>query len=159
MPFSNANQDLKQLYETNIGEKVDVVKREIVGKLDELKKDLEKVAEEKGEVVEKVDHDQVKKELKEVKQELESLKRKLPPPTSVPECPICMEEMTPPTKIVQCLKGHKICEPCSQREEVMFCPGHCKTGFMGRDLGMEAFVLKITDEAQGVRASGSPMSK
>jgi len=159
VPFSNANQDLKQLYETNIGEKVDVVKREIVGKLDELKKDLEKVAEEKGEVVEKVDHDQVKKELKEVKQELESLKRKLPPPTSVLECPICMEEMTPPTKIVQCLKGHKICEPCSQREEVMFCPGHCKTGFMGRDLGMEAFVLKITDEAQGVRASGSPMSK
>ena len=152
-------KDLKQHYEMNIGEKVDVVKREIVGKLDELKKDLEKVAEEKGEVVEKVDHDQVKKELKEVKQELESLKRKLPPPTSVPECPICMEEMTPPTKIVQCLKGHKICEPCSQREEVMFCPGHCKTGFMGRDLGMEAFVLKITDEAQGVRASGSPMSK
>ena len=161
MPSSNANQTLKQLCEMNIGWKVDDVKREIVGKLDDLKKDLEKVSEGKGEVVEKVD--QVKKDFKEamedVKQELESLKRKLPPPTSVPECPICMEEMTPPTKIVQCLKGHKICEPCSQREEVMFCPGHCKTGFMGRDLGMEAFVLKITDEAQGVAASGSPMSK
>jgi len=161
VPSSNANQTLKQLCEMNIGEKVDDVKREIVGKLDELKKDLEKVAEGKGEVVEKVD--EVKKDFKVamegVKQELESLKRKLPLPISVPECPICMDEMTPPTKIVQCLKGHKICEPCSQREEVMFCPGHCKTGFMGRDLGMEAFVLKITDEAKRVAASGSPISE
>ena len=158
MPSSTA---LRQLCEMNIGEKVDGVEREVVGKLDDLKKDLEKVSEGKGEIVEKVD--QVKKDFKEamedVKREVESLKRKLPAPISVPECPICMDEMTPPTKIVQCLKGHKICEPCSQREEVMFCPGHCKTGFMGRDLGMEAFVLKITDEAQGVRASGSPMSK
>jgi len=161
VPSSNANQALKQLCEMNIGGKVDDVKWEFVGKLDELKEDLEKVSEVKGEVVEKVD--QIKKDLKEVmenvKREVESLERKLALPISVPECPICMEEMTPPTKIVQCLKGHKICEPCSQREEVMFCPGHCKTGFMGRDLGMEAFVLKITDEAQGVGASRSPMSK
>ena len=86
--------------------------------------------------------------------------KNFPPPISIPECLICMEEMSPPTKIVQCLKGHKICEPCSQREEVMFCPGHCKTGFTGfRDFGMEAFILKMTDEAQGLRASGSSKSK
>merc|ERR1719397_873114 len=81
-------------------------------------------------------------------------------PISIPECLICMEEMSPPTRIVQCLKGHKICEPCSQREEGMFCPGHCKTGFTGfRDFGMEAFILKMTDEVQGLRASGSSKSK
>jgi len=90
---------------------------------------------------------------------LEDVKN-LPPPISIPECLICMEEMSPPTKIVQCLKGHKICEPCSQREEVMFCPGHCKTGFTGfRDFGMEAFILKMTEEAQGLGANGSPKSK
>jgi len=153
---SNANQALNQLHEMNIGGKVDDMKREMVGKLDELKNDLEKVSEVKGEVVEKVD--QVKKDLKEAMEDVkQEIKKKLPLLISVPECPICMEEMTPPTNIVQCLKGHKICEPCSQREEVMFCPGHCKTGFMGRDLGMEAFVLKITDEARGVGASGSPI--
>ena len=67
----------------------------------------------------------------------------------MPECPICMEEMTPPTKIVQCLKGYKICEPCSQREDVMFFTGHRKTGFMGRDLGMGAFIFKMTEETLG----------
>ena len=43
--------------------------------------------------------------------------KNLPIHISIPECLICMEEMSPPTRIVQCLKGHKICEPCSQREE------------------------------------------
>jgi len=91
---------------------------------------------------------------------LEDEKRQIVGNVSIPECLICMEEMSPPTKIVQCLKGHKICEPCSQREEVMFCPGHCKTGFTGfRDFGMEAFILKMTDEVQGLRASGSSKSK
>ena len=51
MPSSTANQALRQLCEMNIGEKVDDVKREVVGKLDDLKKDLEKVSEGKGEVV------------------------------------------------------------------------------------------------------------
>ena len=44
-------------------------------------------------------------------------------------------------KIIQCLKGHKLCEPCSQKPEIANCPDGCKAGFMGRDLGMEAFLL------------------
>ena len=36
----------------------------------------------------------------------------------------------------------------------MFCPGFTKTGFMGlgRDIGLDAFIIKLTDE---VEASGS----
>merc|ERR550517_2440769 len=32
----------------------------------------------------------------------------------IPECPICLHQMAPPTKIVHCIKGHKLCESCSQ---------------------------------------------
>ena len=29
-----------------------------------------------------------------------------------PECPICMQDMTPPTRIIMCQMGHKLCESC-----------------------------------------------
>ena len=41
--------------------------------------------------------------------------------TSIPECPVCFMQLKPPNKIVQCLKGHKICEPCSEKEAVVSC--------------------------------------
>ena len=42
---------------------------------------------------------------------------------SCPECPICFDEMKPPTKIAQCLSGHLICLHCKERPEVniLFC--------------------------------------
>ena len=58
-------------------------------------------------------------------------------------CSICLEELRPPLRIVQYLKGHKLCEPCSLKEEVVSCPLNCRAGFMGRDLGMEAFVRQL----------------
>merc|ERR550519_1906222 len=65
--------------------------------------------------------------------------------SSIPECPVCFEDLAHPKKIVQCLKGHKICEPCSEKETVLSCPT-CKMGFMGRDFGMEAFIRTISGE-------------
>ena len=61
----------------------------------------------------------------------------------VPECPVCLQQLLTPKRIVQCLQGHKICEVCSKEDAVMSCPT-CKTAFMGRDFGMEAFVRDIT---------------
>ena len=69
------------------------------------------------------------------------------PVLSLPECPICMQEMVPPTRIIQCLRGHKLCEHCHDklmRSGRMNCPRHCGTGFNGRDLGMEAFLRQLT---------------
>ena len=43
------------------------------------------------------------------------------------------------------LKGHKICEPCSGKGELVSCPT-CKSAFMGRDYGMEAFVRELSGE-------------
>jgi len=72
----------------------------------------------------------------------EIAKVKAPP---IPECPVCFLQLQPPKKIVQCLKGHKICEPCSEEETVLSCPT-CKTAFMGRDFGMEAFIRELSGE-------------
>ena len=69
-------------------------------------------------------------------------------PIKIPECPVCFEELGPPLRIAQCLRGHKICEPCSEKEEVKGCPINCKAGFMGRDHGMEAFVRQFLGEQE-----------
>ena len=69
------------------------------------------------------------------------------PTVSLPECPICMQDMAPPTRIIQCQMGHKVCEPChdaAMGRGRRDCPGHCGTSFIGRDLGMEAFMRQIT---------------
>ena len=36
-----------------------------------------------------------------------------------PECPICLEEMAPPTRIFQCLNGHHVCGACRQNIQVL----------------------------------------
>jgi len=82
----------------------------------------------------------VKKDLK-----AEIAKVKTPAVGYIPECPICLHQMTPPTKIVHCVKGHKLCETCSKKEAVKSCPS-CKTAFMGRDFGMEAFIRELAGE-------------
>ena len=42
-------------------------------------------------------------------------------PIPCPECPICLDDMKPPTKIIQCKGGHFICEKCRARPSVRFC--------------------------------------
>ena len=81
--------------------------------------------------------DQVKRDLKE-----EIGKVKTPATDFIPECLVCLDTLES-LKIVQCMQGHKICEPCSEEQEVSSCPT-CKTAFMGRDFGMEAFMRTIS---------------
>ena len=75
----------------------------------------------------------------------EIAKAKTPAIGFIPECPICLHQMVPPTKIVHCVKGHKMCETCSKKEAVKSCPS-CKTAFMGRDFGMEALIRELAGE-------------
>ena len=75
----------------------------------------------------------------------EIVKVKTPAAEFIPECTICLHQMVPPTKIVHCVKGHKLCETCSKKEAVKSCPT-CKTAFMGRDFGMEAFIRDLAAE-------------
>ena len=75
----------------------------------------------------------------------EIVKVKTPAAEFIPECTICLHQMVPPTRIVHCVKGHKLCETCSKKEAVKSCPT-CKTAFMGRDFGMEAFIRDLAGE-------------
>jgi len=64
-------------------------------------------------------------------------------PSPCPECPICFDEMKPPTKIVQCMSGHLICLKCRERPEISSCPT-CKKQFTGeRAIGMENFLRTL----------------
>eukprot|EP00092_Neocalanus_flemingeri_P002181 GFUD01002321.1.p1 GENE.GFUD01002321.1~~GFUD01002321.1.p1 ORF type:complete len:259 (-),score=63.64 GFUD01002321.1:341-1117(-) len=70
--------------------------------------------------------------------EVSSKKTSLPGP----ECPICFEEMKPPTRIIQCRSGHLICQKCKERPQVVICPT-CKQEFTGRAIGMENYLKTI----------------
>ena len=89
--------------------------------------------------------DGVKGVIAEVKRDLKAEigKVKTPAADFIPECLVCLESLET-LKIVQCVQGHKICEPCSEKEEVVACPT-CKLAFLGRDMGMEASVQFMID--------------
>eukprot|EP00092_Neocalanus_flemingeri_P027978 GFUD01030375.1.p1 GENE.GFUD01030375.1~~GFUD01030375.1.p1 ORF type:complete len:259 (-),score=61.45 GFUD01030375.1:62-838(-) len=70
--------------------------------------------------------------------EVSSKKTSLPGP----ECPICFEEMKPPTRIIQCRSGHLVCQNCKERPQVVICPT-CKQEFIGRAIGMENYLRTI----------------
>ena len=42
-----------------------------------------------------------------------------PTPPPAPDCPICFEPMTPPTRIFQCGNGHLVCGGCKPKLQVM----------------------------------------
>jgi len=66
-----------------------------------------------------------------------------------PDCPICFNEMRPPTRIAQCRTGHLICQECRDRPEVKHCP-ICRMNFTGRAVGMETYLREqVMDVAKG----------
>lgn len=82
-----------------------------------------------------------------VEKELESLGdsvKRLLSKTNIPypECPICFENMTLATRIMQCYLGHPMCEVCHDKLETKICPT-CKTGMIGRNHGMESYLRTL----------------
>merc|ERR1712172_159417 len=60
----------------------------------------------------------------------------------IPECPVCLEEMAPPTRIFQCRNGHLICETCKRGLSPCICP-KCRQEMIGRATDMEAFLRSL----------------
>jgi len=54
----------------------------------------------------------------------------------VPECPVCFNEMVPPTRIFQCRDGHLVCETCKVGLAPCICP-ECRQEVTGRATGVE----------------------
>ena len=126
-------------------------------KLEKLEKNLKKNAAKQESKLErkmkrivqaegaKVQADVVKVQAEVAKMQAEVARIRTSAVDLVPECPVCLQQLLTPKRIVQCLQGHKICEVCSNEDAVVSCPT-CKTAFMGRDFGMEAFVRDITGQ-------------
>jgi len=52
------------------------------------------------------------------------------------ECPVCLEIMRPPAKMLHCKNGHVLCMTCVQRGGISSCPS-CRQPLLGRNFTME----------------------
>jgi len=66
-----------------------------------------------------------------------------PPPSLIPECPVCLEEMRPPLQIYNCSNGHLICSICEQKISSNACTSRCGGVYTGRATAMEQMVRQI----------------
>ena len=80
------------------------------------------------------------KRKKELVDELQDLQTPFTPTPSAPECPICLESMSPPTQIFNCPNGHLVCGLCKPR--VPTC-NLCRKDYMGRATAMEQMLRDI----------------
>ena len=79
--------------------------------------DAERITEERG---------KLRSELESLETQLEELMSKgrendeqtLP----CPECPVCLELLLPPMRIMQCSNGHLVCGTCEAKVELTCCP-------------------------------------
>jgi len=121
-----------------------------------LRKKVETLASKKevNDLKKKIETLASKKEVNDLKKKIETMDKNLTAQfkalkissqkTSLPcpECPICFDEMKPPTRIIQCRSGHLVCQPCRDRPQVTSCPT-CKQEFTGRAIGMENYLRTI----------------
>ena len=61
-----------------------------------------------------------------------------------PDCPICLENMTHETRIMQCGLGHLLCQKCFDRLDYSSCPT-CSKAITGRCHGMENYLKTLFD--------------
>jgi len=59
---------------------------------------------------------------------------------SIPECPVCLEEMRPPMQIFNCCNGHAICSICRARWAT--CT-NCREPYLGRATVLEQMVREM----------------
>ena len=109
------------------------VEKRLKTEIDGLKNEMGAVSEDLGGKMDEVER----------KMKAEIGKVKSPATDFIPVCLVCLETLET-LEIVQCVQGHKICEHCSKKEEVVACPT-CKLAFLGRDMGMEAVIQHMTE--------------
>ena len=105
----------KQERRSEIAEKVKVKKEKQAKVGQSLLNKLKK--EHKAAEVEVV-AEMLKQADEEEEEEKEEEEERTSPPT--PDCPICYEPMTPPTRIFQCGAGHLVCGACKPKLQVFY---------------------------------------
>jgi len=79
----------------------------------------------------------MKGKIKKTGSEEEIVASSVRPRSIIPECPVCLEEMRPPTQIFNCRNGHLICKKC--RPKVNKCT-HCRVEYTGRATAVEQMI-------------------
>jgi len=110
----------------------------------------QRVLEEKQKVeTERIvaDKTKLRTELAQLEQQLEDLMSKDTASDSsntlpCPECPVCLEMLMPPIRIMQCSNGHLVCEECESKPELSSCPT-CRQSFTGRATAMEQHLATL----------------
>ena len=65
-----------------------------------------------------------------------------PATLQAPACPVCLESLHPPTRIVQCGSGHLVCLQCTARLDRFECPT-CRQQLAGRATAMEQLLAEL----------------
>jgi len=94
----------------------------------------ERAKAEKEKVSTKQDLEELKKSLDHLLLTPENSNNNKQPPC--PNCPVCFDSLKPPTRILQCINGHLVCEKCRLQPQVEVCPT-CRESFTGRATAME----------------------
>jgi len=66
----------------------------------------------------------------------------------VPECPVCLEEMSPPTEIFSCRNGHLVCGECKPKLTAnadSMCTTCRTVKYMGRATAVEQMIREMFD--------------
>jgi len=65
------------------------------------------------------------------------------------ECPVCLTEMVPPTRIWQCSAGHAICQACKRNRNInKKCPT-CRQAIIGRANTLEKMAASLFTKITG----------
>ena len=87
--------------------------------------------------------------INEVKMTLSNLRKKLKrkfrgdnEEVDIPECPVCMVEMTAPRQIYQCQEGHLICSDCKPKWRSGCATCRSSSGYVGRCRFLEDMIQK-----------------
>jgi len=67
------------------------------------------------------------------------------PKIPYPDCPVCLEDITQDSRIMQCSAGHLICGGCHDKLGAKICPS-CKKPIIGRCHGMESYLKSLFPE-------------
>jgi len=68
-----------------------------------------------------------------------------------PECPICLEEMRPPTQIFNCNNGHLVCGECRPKVINDMCTTCRTVKYMGRATAVEQMISEMFTDSDSER--------
>jgi len=112
-------------------------------------KECQELSKKHKEEVESL-HNQItenKRKINDLEKAMQS-RLEFPRGPKVPECPVCLEEMIPPTEIFSCRNGHLVCGECKPKVTATadsMCTTCRTVKYMGRATAVEQMIREMFD--------------